>query len=75
MNIQQIILIFTSVFCIFSVISLILGLYCVIEVQALKKSTHTVQLTPVDQDWGLSEKKEKDINTDIKEDYEDFLGL
>ena len=60
--------------CIFSLISVLLSLYACILTKAMEKTTHTVQFMPVEE--ALSDKADlDDINTEQKEDNEDFYRM
>ena len=65
--------------CIISCTSLIIGLYSTIKVLSLEKSTHSVQLVPMEmqpeQNWATKEDVLEDINKVSKEDNEEFFGL
>ena len=61
--------------CILSGISLIIGVYCMIKVLAMEKSTHSVQYVPIDEAWSTDEKEIDKINKQFKEDTEEFFGI
>ena len=53
--------------CILSVISLGYTIYCHIKVAAMEKSTHTVQMVPVDKEWDEENNKFIEEQKRIKE--------
>jgi len=61
--------------CIISSISLIIGLYCLVKVLAMEKSTHSVQYVPLDEAWATEDKEIDKINKQFKEDTEEFFGI
>lgn len=79
MDTNVILIICSSVACIISGISLIIGTYSMIKVMAMEKSTHSVQFVPAEmkpeQNWATEDKVFEDINKDIKEEKEEFFGI
>jgi hypothetical protein len=75
MEISSIILGLVISTCILSGISLIIGVYCMIKVLAMEKSTHSVQYVPIDEAWSTDEKEIDKINKQFKEDTEEFFGI
>ena len=61
--------------CIISSISLIIGVYCMVKLLAMEKSTHSVQYVPMDEEWAKDDKSIDKINKQFKEDTEEFFGI
>lgn len=65
--------------CILSSISLIIGIYSMIKVLSMEKSTHSVQFVPAEmapeKNWATDDKFIEEQNRIIKEDNEEFYGI
>lgn len=65
--------------CVFSVISIIIGLISLVKILAMEKSTHSVQYVPLEMmpesDWATSDKEIEKINKEVKEVNEEIFGV
>lgn len=76
MDINTILLATSLCACIISGISLIIGLYCIVKVTAMEKSTHSIQYVPIDEEWATDSKDIEKINKSLKEEKEEvFYGI
>lgn len=60
--------------CIFSILSLALGLVALLKVMAMERSTHSIQFEPV-KNWATSSEEIEEINTEFKEDNEPEIEM
>ena len=65
--------------CVFSIISIIIGLIALVKVLAMEKSTHSVQYVPLDMmpenDWATTDTEIEKINKEVKETNEEIFGV
>lgn len=65
--------------CVFSVISIIIGLIGLVKVLAMEKSTHSVQYVPLEMmpenNWATTDKEIEKINKTVKETNEEIFGV
>jgi hypothetical protein len=76
MDMLTITTVFSLLACIISGISLTIGLYCMVKLIAMEKSTHSIQYVPIDEEWATDSKDIEKINKSLKEEKEEvFYGI
>lgn len=50
----------TALIC--AIIGITLGIQAKIEIEAMKRSTHSLQYVPIDPNWGTSDKEVNELN-------------
>ncbi len=69
MEINVILMVCAITACLFSLVSLILGLLALTRVMAMEKATHSVQFMPVES-WASSEEEIKEYNEELSDQFQ-----
>jgi ABC-type lipoprotein release transport system permease subunit len=55
-----------------AIIAIILGVYCLIELKAMKKSTHNIEYIPMDPNFASTDKEIEEVNERAEAEYPDW---